>query len=200
MKMMVLLFLPLSIVAFSMASWTASFLPSEDPILVGYLLWSLLCVVPFGLRSMRGGWLELDPDRVRRERQTVAWATFVVALAVAIFILRGWTAAYSDVRYPLVFIFLIPIVEEVIFRGWVFEISDRTWSHIHKLIPIILSAALFGLHHLQYYDFRLGKFALFQVVYTTLLGLVLGHLRWKTGSIYVGIILHVGMNAAAYLA
>lgn len=187
--------LPVSLILFSVSALAVG----PDHVPASYVLWALFSFAVLVKKDLRGKWLTIDTKRaVTSKVVIISWALVLAGITFA-FVFLDLTATYSDVRYPLIFTLLIPITEEIIFRGWVFEISDRVWGASNRLIPVFMSATLFGLHHLQYYGFHLGRFALFQVAYTILLGLALGHLRWKTGSIYAGLVLHIGMNTAVYL-
>jgi len=73
-----------------------------------------------------------------------------------------------------------PIVEELVFRGFLWEVAERAVS-----IPVvwITSSALFALYHLD----PLHVLTVFPI------GLYLGYLRWMSGSIWPGIVAH-GVN------
>lgn len=81
---------------------------------------------------------------------------------------------------------LAPIGEELIFRGLSFRI-------LKKAVPwqaaLIVQAVLFGIYHLN----------LVQGVYATVLGLCLGYLAHKYGSVIPGIFLHMVINSSSYL-
>jgi ABC-2 type transport system permease protein/sodium transport system permease protein len=83
---------------------------------------------------------------------------------------------------------LIPgIVEEFFFRGYLYSAlaaASRPWS------AIIVSALLFGAFHL----FLGGSPALERFLPSTLMGLVLALVRWRSGSIWPGVVLHVLHN------
>lgn len=87
----------------------------------------------------------------------------------------------SNWMWTLLFVGIIaPIIEEIMFRGII----------INKLIgfgdtvAILTSAILFGLFH--------GNFS--QCFYATALGLILGYLRTRSGSLKYSIILHMCVN------
>ena len=93
----------------------------------------------------------------------------------------------SEIRgnYALALMFLstaiIPaLVEELLFRGAILS-SIRPYSESGA---ILISALLFGLMHQTPY----------QLFYTTALGVILGILRVKTGSIWAGVLVHFFNN------
>lgn len=79
-----------------------------------------------------------------------------------------------------------PIGEELIFRGLTFRIMKKAvpWQ-----VALILQAILFGVYHMN----------LVQGVYATLLGLLMGYLAHRYGSVVPGILLHVAVNSSSYL-
>ena len=76
---------------------------------------------------------------------------------------------------------LIPIIEELIFRGLVFKVM-RKWAPF--VVTMIVSAFLFGIYH--------GN--LVQFLYAGICGLWLAYLYEKEKSIVVPIALHMCMN------
>lgn len=84
-------------------------------------------------------------------------------------------------------VILPPLVEEPIFRGFIFPAFAKRWG-----LPIgaVLSSLLFGLAHLQ------GNIS----VYTFVIGLLLCFMYTRLGSIVPGILLHMVNNYLAYTA
>lgn len=78
------------------------------------------------------------------------------------------------------------VTEEFLFRGFV--LSGLS-SSLRKWPAIITTAAIFGLYH----------FALERLVITAGLGVILGYLCWKGGSIWPCMLLHALHNSAAVL-
>lgn len=81
---------------------------------------------------------------------------------------------------------LIPIVEELIFRGLLFK-TIRKW--LPFVFSMVISAVLFGLYH--------GN--LVQFVYATICGLMLAYLCERFQSVIVPICAHIVMNLVAVL-
>ncbi len=82
-------------------------------------------------------------------------------------------------------VFLAPIAEEIIFRGWVY---GKLRSRIRLPLAILLTSLLFALLHGQW-NVGVSVFAL---------SLVLCGLREVTGTIWSGIILHMLSNGIAF--
>ena len=82
-------------------------------------------------------------------------------------------------------VFIAPIAEEILFRGQLQPAVERRFG---PWPAIIAPAVLFGAVHLQ-------PLAAIPLIVT---GILLGWLRWKTGSILVPIVFHVLMNALAF--
>ncbi len=74
-----------------------------------------------------------------------------------------------------------PLVEEMLFRGYLQKVLEESWRDITK--AILATSLFFALVHLNPY----------WIVQIYLLGMVLGYLAWRTNSIIPGIILH-GLN------
>ena len=84
-------------------------------------------------------------------------------------------------------VILAPIVEELIFRGVIFSGFQRIYPSI---LAIIFSALLFALFHLN--PWQLGP--------TFLLGLLLGYVRLRTGSLLAAIFTHALHNGMIFLS
>lgn len=89
-----------------------------------------------------------------------------------------------------------PIVEELFFRGLVLPVIARRWGN---LLGVIVSSVLFGVMHIQ------STFAssVYTVTMVTMVGMLLGYLKVKTGRIGATIAAHIALNsvglAATYL-
>jgi membrane protease YdiL (CAAX protease family) len=99
---------------------------------------------------------------------------------------------------------VVPLAEESFFRGvllsmllWGFGkmYSPRTT----ETLTIILSTLIFASAHLNNLGHYPAGFILFQVGFSTIVGLAFGYSRVKTGSIYPAIILHALFNLAGTL-
>lgn len=86
-------------------------------------------------------------------------------------------------------VFVAPFCEEVFFRGFVFPGLRRKMP---VAMAIVTSALLFAIAHAD-----IGSFAVLLVI-----GLLLAFIRWRTGSIWPGMLLHMlnnGIGAASIL-
>ena len=84
---------------------------------------------------------------------------------------------------------LVPIAEEMVFRGAILRTLLNLCGHRWRWGAIVLSALLFGLAH--------GNMA--QLLTATLLGCLLGWLYYRSGSIAPGIVFHMVNNSVAVL-
>ena len=91
------------------------------------------------------------------------------------------TSVYTGFLIILTTIVVAPIVEELLFRGFLQKILEESWEDITK--AILVTSLFFALIHLNPY----------WIVQIYLLGMLLGYLSWRTNSIIPGIILH-GLN------
>lgn len=82
-----------------------------------------------------------------------------------------------------------PLFEEAFFRGFLFAGLQHSWLSHHG--AIVFSALLFAVIHLQY-DWP-------EMIVVFLLGIMLGVARWRSGSLYVPILLHATNNLAAMI-
>ena len=99
------------------------------------------------------------------------------------------------------FLFTGLLAEELLFRGAIYQLAERTLPRAYVTIgermplwPIVVSALLFSLAHLQYYGFAITGPAIAQVSYTLIMGLMWGPLRYLTLSIWPAIAFHVVTN------
>jgi len=92
---------------------------------------------------------------------------------------------------PLWALFAIAIVpavtEELLFRGYLFSALS---SRLSPWKAILLSAVLFGFFHLIVVD----SLAIERLVPSTLLGVVLGWICYRTGSLFPGMVFHAANN------
>lgn len=99
---------------------------------------------------------------------------------------------------------VVPLAEEGFFRGVL--LTMLLWG-FGKLVPtgpaerlaLILSTLIFASAHLNNLGDYPTNFVLFQVGFSTILGLAFGYTRIKTGSIYPAILLHALFNLVGTL-
>ena len=126
-------------------------------------------------------------------------STLLAMLVVSLFNLIPWFDANEaqDVGFSLylvggeriiaflVLVVFAPIVEELIFRGWLY---GKLRSRLGMISSIIITSALFGLMHFQW---NVG-------VNVFCLSVVLCGMREITGTIYAGILTHMIKNGIAF--
>jgi membrane protease YdiL (CAAX protease family) len=85
----------------------------------------------------------------------------------------------------LAIVVLTPVGEEILFRGFLF----RGWLHSPRdaFAVIVIISLLWALIHVQYDWYTIGQIFIF--------GLLLGWMRWATGSTLLTILLHALINS-----
>ena len=87
----------------------------------------------------------------------------------------------------LTFAVLPGLCEEFCFRGYLFRSLETRLSGWQT---VLVTGAIFGLFHLVAVD----HLALERLAPTTFLGCILGWIRWRTGSLWPGVCLHITHN------
>jgi len=104
----------------------------------------------------------------------------------------SYVEAFEDLQLgsPLSFfiavVIMAPLFEEILFRGFVF---DRVERHFSPTAAVIVSGLLFGVYHLN----------IFQGIFASVLGIVLGLSLLWTNSMRIPIIIHLVNNAVAWM-
>ena len=101
--------------------------------------------------------------------------------------------AYASSVWPALFwiavIVVGPVFEEVLFRGFLFE--GLRYSRIGVIGAVIVTSLVWAVSHLQY--------GLFQIAWIFVFGVILGIMRYSTGSLWAPTIMHVSNNLIAVL-
>jgi membrane protease YdiL (CAAX protease family) len=101
--------------------------------------------------------------------------------------------AYSSATFKpllwLAFVLVAPLFEEIFFRGFVFKGLEH--SRLGGRGAVFVTALFFAMLHVQY-----DLWGMLQVFGG---GMIFGYARWRTGSLYVTISMHVWMNLVATL-
>lgn len=143
-------------------------------------------------------------DLAKRSRIAYAAVAGLILLMVisSYFIMRDirMFALATNIQFGIV----TPVFEESLFRGYGWSrFRENGWSSLRTLT---LTSTLFGLFHLGYYPqiayatgFHPGAPSMPQimaakVILATVLGLVLGFLRWKSRKLHGPILLHSFLN------
>lgn len=89
--------------------------------------------------------------------------------------------------------FIGPIVEEIFYRGILFEMFKGKNKHlIRSTVAILSTALLFAFMHVSFRDISANE--LLANIPIFMLGLTLATLRWKTDNILCPILVHIGIN------
>jgi membrane protease YdiL (CAAX protease family) len=102
---------------------------------------------------------------------------------------KGWDSsrAVPFIANALVVTLVAPFVEELLFRGLGYGLLTQ---FVMPIAAVLITGFSFGLAH----GLVLGLPVL------SIFGITLGWLRWQTGSVYPGMIIHCLFNAAALIA
>ncbi len=123
-----------------------------------------------------------------------AWAALLVlpALIGVNWLWHGWLPREDikfnfEFRTQVILLCIVPaIMEEIAFRGLV-----QHWLHVavRPIVAMVLASALFTALHFSIYSAP--------IIFGT--GMLLAWARWKTGSLYPGMLMHFSYNLAAIL-
>jgi uncharacterized protein len=179
--------------------------PTDDPTLVAIQFGSFLLVTGgLGAVAWRGDLGLRVGATVKEWRRVVGWGA-VLAVATGLLVAVGGPNDYSA-SDPLFEVVLVPVGEELVFRGLLLGILlDRLRRGpgvgAGDRLAILYSALAFGAAHASNALFGVTpSFVVVQVVVATLLGLILGHLRVRTGSLLAPVFLHTLVNGINLLA
>ena len=176
-------------------------------------IWNIAMLVLYSLATillfMKMGWAKWSRSYIRSHPWDVlAWSVVASlgAIVPSLFLQgfipewSGWLKELSDdtnaqleglMSVPggyMVIALLPPVVEEMVFRGAVLK-SLLRWKPGHSWAMIALSALFFALIHMNPA----------QMPHAFLIGLLLGWMYWRTGSILPGVAYHWANNTVAYV-
>ena len=89
-------------------------------------------------------------------------------------------------------ILVAPLVEETVFRGFLYPVLARSWG---VAAGVIFTGMLFGLVHSMQLSGGYGQIGLLTVV-----GIVLTYVRARTGTVVASYLLHLGYNTLLFVA
>lgn len=165
------------------------------------LLAQILSTAAMGIHLLAGKYVPLD----RKTWSYCSSSKVLIASVVFILALGLWTNYLSELadlpnsmqetfemmmRHPLGIIAIVimaPIVEELLFRGAIEGYLLRKWKH--PAGAIVFSSLVFGLVH--------GNWV--QAPFAFVIGLALGWMYYRTGSLLPGILMHFVNNSTAVL-
>jgi membrane protease YdiL (CAAX protease family) len=127
-------------------------------------------------------------------RLSVVWMVVWLGGALVYGLFQGGQRAYVGGAAPVIqFLILGALGEELLFRGAVFEMAERSFRN-SPFAPVLISAVLFSVHPLEFHGYELTDAALFQMAFTLPMGLVFGRIRQLTQSIWPAFALHFLTN------
>lgn len=146
-------------------------------------------------------WAEVSPRWIRTRPWLVLWWSVIAALGAVVpsawlqecmpelpNIAEGQFDMILSNRWGYLTVGLLaPLAEEVVFRGAV--LKSLLSTRLSCLTAILLSALLFSIAHLNPA----------QMPHAFLVGILLGWMYWRTGSILPGMAYHWANNSAAYV-
>jgi membrane protease YdiL (CAAX protease family) len=151
---------------------------------------------------------EINPPEVAVSRGTLWRISLLPWLIAAGFGFWFNRLPQLDVEWVWWQMVLAPIGEEFLFRGWLYDLSDRLFKKkmftATNTFPVALwtTSIAFSLWHLQNHlpgsaagSSATLNFTMFQMGYTLVAGFWLGYLRWKSDSVVFPILAHVVLNA-----
>lgn len=102
---------------------------------------------------------------------------------------------------------VFPLFEEPIFRGWIWNrVTTSLPGRFNGILTLLISTLLFSVWHLGYWDVvalhvrpgttiaGMAHIMLMKMLIASIIGLLAGLLRWKTGNIYASILVHSFWN------
>lgn len=165
------------------------------------LLAQILSTAAMGIHLLAGKYVPLD----RKTWSYCSSSKVLIASLVFILAMGLWTNYLSELadlpnsmqetfemimRHPLGIIAVVimaPIVEELLFRGAIEGHLLRKWKH--PAGAIVFSSLVFGVVH--------GNWV--QAPFAFVIGLALGWMYYRTGSLFPGILMHFVNNSTAVL-
>lgn len=126
----------------------------------------------------------------------------VISTTIISFVFSQFTGVHRENPYvnmskeklkviSLMAVFVAPVVEEIFFRGFMQPALIKT---LGVSGGILITALIFGFSHAQYLGYSTA------LVAVTTIGLVLGIIRYKTGSVMPGIFAHLLNNLFAAIS
>ena len=161
------------------------------------VIFSLLTIVVF----IWAGWTKVSPTWLRTGPWMVLIWSVIAALGLVIpsiwlqeqmpelpnLVEQEFDMILKDRWGYLAIGLLAPLAEEIVFRGA--ALRSLLASRLSPLAAILISALLFAVAHLNPA----------QMPHAFLVGLLLGWMYWRTGSILPGMVYHWANNSSAYV-
>lgn len=127
------------------------------------------------------------------------WSPIIPTIAVVLSRLAVLFPSPKHDRLDMLYIVAIGVIgEEIFFRGLLWDFIDHRTSDTYFLrlsITVWLTALLFGVMHLQYHHFQIHLASIFQTIYSSGVGLILGVIRQRTKSVVPPMFAHSAFNS-----
>jgi uncharacterized protein len=131
----------------------------------------------------------------------------VLGMLMIVYVISARFSGYNPVgKYNIInFVLTYPVVEEILFRGlllpnmkkWIGPTISLEILYMPVTIPVIITAVLFAICHLQYY--KLSAESIRFMIFAFIGGILLGALAELTGSIMLPLLLHIVFNTFSVL-
>ena len=157
-------------------------------------------------------WITFKPDMpmVGLDGFPVSRVKYVCfGFGLVLFILAGVNLMLepSQLLPTIISCVVFPLFEEPIFRGWIWNrVSTSLPGRFNGVLTLLVSTLLFAVWHLGYWDVValhvrsgttfavMAHIMLMKMMVASIIGLLAGLLRWKTGNIYASILIHAFWN------
>src|SRR5262245_11801602 len=134
-------------------------------------------------------------DWIRIARISGSWLTIWLFACTMAAIKAGHWIAYTRGAVAIwAFLLFGPIQEELVFRGAIFELTQRVFDRSQSYMPFLISSLFFSLHHFELHHYHATPAALLQVGFTFPMGLVFAVLRAESDSLWPGLLVHFLTN------
>lgn len=131
------------------------------------VLFILICLTQFGIPQLFKP--ESQEQWIRSQVSTWNLSTYINALLIAL---------------------IVPVYEEIVFRGCLMNVSLH-WSNNNFILSTLIVSILFSAVHMQYHNY--ASFIILFIV-----SCILTYSRFVTGGILTSILLHILMNVSIY--
>lgn len=95
---------------------------------------------------------------------------------------------------------IAPVTEELAYRGVAFALLCRAFGSQSRMWPVLVSALCFGFPHAFVYVAGKAAFATESFSFIVVMGLILGAIRARSGSLLFPLLFHVAWNGSRVLA
>jgi membrane protease YdiL (CAAX protease family) len=141
---------------------------------------------------------EVVPHPVRWSLNT-EWSVVAPAVVGILVVLAVLFPSPRHTRSDMLYIVAVAVIgEELLFRGLLWDLVDG-WTGDRCLLglPVTmwLTALAFGVMHLQYHHFHLHQASIVQATYSFPVGMALGAIRERTGSVVSSALAHSTLNS-----